>query len=112
MKDVTKQNLGKAYQIIGARQAVTAQKSGTYEEYKKRLEGTTDEQLIADFNSDVGEPGWVNARANFHAAMHDEFERRHYDYSAIGKKDVSLSWARKIKLVDKKIVTEDPAQSS
>ena len=59
MKNVTAQNLGKAYQIIGAPEAMAAQKSGTYEEYEKRFEGMDDEHLIATFNGDVGKPGWT-----------------------------------------------------
>jgi hypothetical protein len=76
---------------------------------KKRFKDMDDEHLIATFNGDVGNPGWTNSRASFCSAMAEEFERRHYDYSAIGKKNVSLSWARKIKLVGKKIVLEEPA---
>ena len=77
----------------------------TYQEFQERFRGMSDEQLIGAFNGDVGNPGWVSARASFHAALREEFEKREYDYSAIGDKG-GLSWNKKVRLIDKKIVTE------
>jgi hypothetical protein len=48
----------------------------TYEEYKERFKDMSDEQLIATFNKDMGNPGWTGSRASFHAAMSDEFKLR------------------------------------
>lgn len=74
-----------------------------YQECKEELQGMSDEQLIDSFNKDVGNPGWVGARARFHSALYAEFEDRGFDFSAIGNKN-SLSFADKIKLIGKKIV--------
>ena len=69
-----------------------------WEERKRRMKEFRD-----SFNKDVGNPGWVGARARFHAALYEEFENRGFDFSAIGNKN-SLSFADKIKLIGKKIV--------
>lgn len=74
-----------------------------YEECKEQLQKMSDEQLIDSFNKDVGNPGWVDARARFHSAIHEEFERRGFDFSIIGNKN-SLSFANRITLIGKRIV--------
>lgn len=66
------------------------------------LSNKSDEELIVRFNREVGCSGWVSTRGRYLAELHDEFEKR-FDYSAIGDTS-SLSFARKIKLVGKKIV--------
>ena len=74
-----------------------------YIEFKEWFRGMTDNQLIATFNSDVGNLGWVSSRGYFHLALREEFEKRKYDYSTIGDKR-SLSLKNRVKLVGKKIV--------
>jgi len=69
----------------------------------EKLQKMTDEQLIDLFNKDVGNPGWVGARASFHSALYKEFENRGFDFSVIGNKN-SLSFANKVTLIGKKIV--------
>lgn len=74
-----------------------------YKECKEELLKMSDEQLIDSFNKDVGNPGWVGARARFHSALHEEFENRGFDFSVIGNKN-SLSFSKKVRLIGKKIV--------
>jgi len=77
----------------------------TYLEFQERFNAMSDEQLIDAFNSDVGKSGWVSTRASFHTALREEFEKRHYDFSAIGGTG-RLSWNKKVKLIEKRIVDE------
>ena len=70
-------------------------------EYLERFQPMTDEQLIAAFNADVGNPGWVGARGTFHLALDREFTRRGFDYSSINQGGLSLG--NKIVLEGKKI---------
>ncbi len=77
-------------------------KRNYYEEFKEFFTNMSDEELIIAFNREVGNNGWVSARAFYLATMHKEFEKR-FDYSKIGDKK-SLSFAREIRLIDKKIV--------
>ena len=74
-----------------------------YKECREKLQKMSDEQLIDAFNEDVGNPGWVGARARFHSALREEFESRGFDFSVIGNKN-SLSFSKKVKLIGKKIV--------
>ena len=74
-----------------------------YEDYKRRMENYSDEELIEAFNSQVGNPGSGSAKVDFLSAIHDEFKERGYDYSAVGNEE-ELSFARKVKLIGKKIV--------
>ena len=59
----------------------------------------SDKELIDCFNREVGNPGWVGARADYLSAMHEEFDNRHYNYSIIGDKG-SMFLRHKVKLVD------------
>ena len=74
-----------------------------YKQYKKEFKSLTDEELIELFNEEAGKQGWTSSRASFIAALHHEFNRRGFDYSAIGN-SVSLSIKHKIKLVGKTII--------
>jgi len=74
-----------------------------YKECREKLQKMSDDQLIEVFNKDVGNSGWVGARARFHSALREEFENRGFDFSGIGNKN-KLSFANKIILIDKKIV--------
>ena len=72
-------------------------------EYRERFKAMSEEELIEAFNGDVGNPGWVSARALFHYALREEFDNRGIDYLDIGNKN-SFSWKNKIKLIGKKII--------
>lgn len=76
-----------------------------YQECRERLRKMNDGQLIDLFNNDVGNPGWVSARARFHAAIYEEFKERGFDISAIYSKG-GLSFAKKIELVGKMVVVK------
>ncbi len=74
-----------------------------YEEFRTRFRGLSNEDLIQAFNREVGNSGWTSARAAYLTALHQEFEGRGLDYSAIGNK-TELSFAKRVKLVGNKIV--------
>lgn len=65
----------------------------------------SDEGLVDRFNSDVGNPGWIGARARFHSALRQELIRRDIDFSAIGD-DKSLSFRTKVSLQGKTLNTQ------
>ena len=74
--------------------------------FSARFRAMSDQELIEDFNREVGNDGWVSARAAFLAALHDEFNNREYDYAIIGCRQ-GLSFARKVRLEGKRIVLQD-----
>ena len=80
-----------------------APENADYEQFKRRMENYLDEELIEAFNNQVGNRGSGYARVNFLSAIHDKFKKRGYDFSAVGNKE-ELSFAKKVKLVGKKIV--------
>jgi hypothetical protein len=70
--------------------------------FKEYFANINDEELINAFNREVGNNGWVNARALYLFEMKEEFEKR-FDCSEIRDK-ISFSIARKIKLIGKKVI--------
>lgn len=46
------------------------------EDFRKRFEDMSDEQLIDTFKAELGKPGCVSSRAMFHSALREEFEKR------------------------------------
>jgi hypothetical protein len=75
-------------------------------EYQERFKNESDEQLIDSFNVQVGNAGWGTARMFYLSALRKELENRNLDYSDIGDKE-GLSYAKKVKLVGKKIVIDE-----
>ena len=71
-------------------------------EFQKQLKSYNDTELISRFNEEVGNKGWGTARASFLSALHEEFNLRGFDYSAIGDTE-SLSFKDKITLICKTI---------
>ena len=79
-------------------------KGGKMKERKEKdlewFKKKSDKELIDAFNSQVGNPGWVGARADYLSAMHEEFDNRLYDYSIIKSDDGGIFLRHKVKLVD------------
>lgn len=48
----------------------------TYQEFKKRFNDMSDDELIGAFNREVGKPGWTGSRATYLSLMNEEFEKR------------------------------------
>jgi len=69
-------------------------------EYLDWFKKKSDKELIDLFNREVGNPGWVSARADYLSAMNEEFDNRHYDYSIIKSDNGGIFLRHKIKLVD------------
>jgi len=75
-------------------------------DHQDRFKTLSNRELIEAFNKDVGNPGWVRARGEFHLAMVEEFKRRNIDYSAIGN-ETAVSWENRIKLTGNTISLEE-----
>ena len=71
-----------------------------FNDFENDLKKYTDEQLVAMFNREVNNKGSGTARFSFLAALHNEFNRRGFDYSEIGDKK-SLSFRDRITLENK-----------
>lgn len=78
-----------------------------FDKFVLELSKVTDKDLIERFNLEVDTAGWVTARASYLAAIHQEFNRRGFDYSEIGDEG-SLSFKNKIELVGKLIKKPEP----
>lgn len=76
-----------------------------YREFKERFRKYDNNKLIQAFNREVRNTGWTSTRGSYLVAIQEEFERRGYDYSAIGNKK-GVSFAKKIKLIKKKIIVQ------
>lgn len=72
-----------------------------FRNFTKAMHYAIDQELIDLFNREVGLNGWTTSRASFLAALHKEFEKRRFDFSAIGDSE-SLSFKHHIKLDDTK----------
>lgn len=77
-----------------------------YKEFQERFKNLTDQELLDTYNKDLGNPGWVSARAVFLSTLQDEFKNRGIDLSDTYKKGWKLI-KNKMKLVDKKVVIVD-----
>jgi hypothetical protein len=63
-------------------------------------------ELIEMFNGQVGNQGWCSSKATYLLKIHQEFDRRGFDYSIIGGKG-GISFAHKIELVGKTIYIKE-----
>ena len=73
--------------------------------FAKQLSGLSDEQLVARFNSEVGKPGWGNARSYFLTCLRMEMERRSFDASVVTRDD-SFSLAKRVEIVGDRLAAE------
>ncbi|WP_312150526.1 hypothetical protein [Empedobacter sp.] len=72
------------------------------EKFEKNLISLSDQEVINSFNKEVGNTGWVAARAHFLKALTNQFESREIDYSII-KNENTISFAKKVLLKEKKL---------
>ncbi len=54
-----------------------------YQEYAARFAAASSQSLVESFNKEVGVRGWTSMRANFIAALIDEFRNRGIDISSV-----------------------------
>lgn len=54
-----------------------------YQEYAARFAAASNQSLVESFNKEVGNAGWTSMRANYIAALIDEFRNRGIDISAV-----------------------------
>lgn len=73
-----------------------------FDEYSQKLSENSDLEQIEKFNLEVGNNGWGTARASYLAAIHQEFNKRGFDFSQIGNA-TELSFKNKIELIEKVI---------
>ena len=52
-----------------------------YQEYAARFAAASSQNLVESFNKEVGVSGWTSMRANYIAALIDEFRNRGIDIS-------------------------------
>ena len=81
--------------------------SDAFYEYLAEFKALSDEEIVDLFNEQVGVQGWVSRRASYLAAIHYEFGRRRFDYSALASKEgkyPGLSYRYKVRLEGKKII--------
>ncbi len=74
--------------------------------YKESFEKMNEKQLLGFFNEVVRNPTLQESFAECSLELREEFERRGYDYSSISGKN-GFSFAKKIKIADKKIVVDE-----
>ena len=72
------------------------------EKFEKNLISLSDQEVINSFNKEVGNTGWVAARAYSLKALTNQFESREIDYSII-KNENTISFAKKVLLKEKKL---------
>lgn len=58
-------------------------KNNFYQEYAARFAAASSQSLAESFNKEVGNTGWTSMRANYIAALIDEFRNRGIDVSAV-----------------------------
>ena len=73
-----------------------------FHKYMEQLNKFSDEEIIENFNHEVGNGGWGTARASYLGALHEQLNIRKFDYSEIGDNG-RLSFANKVKLIGKTI---------
>jgi hypothetical protein len=74
-----------------------------YKEFQEHFKEYSDEKMVEVFNGQVYNSGTGSARMAYLAAIRYEFNRRGFDYSAIGGEN-RMSYMNKVKLEGKKIV--------
>jgi hypothetical protein len=74
-----------------------------FNEFIEDFNKCSDEEIIKSFNGQVGNHGWGTARSGYLASLHQQFDQRNFDYSAIGS-SVRLSFKYKVKLDGKKVI--------
>ena len=67
-----------------------------------RFEEYSNIELIETFNTEVWNKWWTSARAEYLVWIHEEFNKRWFDYSEIWD-EKQLSFKDKVVLIDKKI---------
>ncbi|MEK7473308.1 MAG: hypothetical protein AAB668_01070 [Patescibacteria group bacterium] len=80
-------------------------------DFIERFKAMSDAELVEAFNKEVGNPGWVSARAEYLTVLHREFDERGFDYSVIGNEG-GLSLSREVGLEGKKIIIVDKADQT
>lgn len=88
---------------LGAKAKNSVQDDPILDNYIDKFKAMTDEQLIEAFNHEVGNTGWVGARALYIAALHQAFHEHGFDYSAIGDEH-GLSFSQKVRLEGQKVI--------
>lgn len=109
-KKVHREAVAKKQKKRDAHVKISQKNRSNYKEFKNKFQKMNNEQLLNAFNKEVGNSGWTSSRSSYLAALHEEFQNRGYDYSAIGNKKY-LSLAKRIKLNDKKIEIDTKSTS-
>ena len=73
-----------------------------YNNFRLLFTEMTDDGIIDCFNNQVGNTGWTSSRASYLAALHQEFDKRGWDYREIGS-ETSISLRYHIHLTGNKV---------
>lgn len=73
------------------------------EKFENDLATLSDQALVERFNREVGNRGWVSARACFLAALRNQFEYRAIDYALVKNETGGINLAKKVVLIDGKL---------
>lgn len=74
------------------------------EKFESQLATLSDEQLVARFNREVGNRGWVSARVYFLEALRNQFENRGLDYSFVKNESGGFNLNAKVILREGKLI--------
>jgi len=78
-----------------------------YGQYLKEFHRMNSEQLVETFNHNVGNTEQTSEHVSYIAALHQEFDKRKFDYSEITSGNSGLLFKRKIKLIGKQVVIDE-----
>lgn len=72
--------------------------------FEEKLARLSDVALVARFNQEVDNPGWVSSRAYFLKALCLQFEKRGIDYSIVRNESGGFNLNAKVVLKDGKLI--------
>lgn len=75
-------------------------------EWKKRFQEQTDQELIESFNREVGNSGSGYARSLYSRCLMDEMSNRKRDFSVISEDGYCISYVNKVILIWNKLVID------
>jgi len=72
--------------------------------FESQLSRLSNEELVTRFNREIGNNGWVSARAYFLLAIRNQFEYRAIDYSIVRNESGGFKLDAKVVLKDGKLI--------
>ncbi|HLS31374.1 MAG TPA: hypothetical protein VK021_10995 [Flavobacteriaceae bacterium] len=79
-----------------------SQAEKAYNQFMSKMDAQTDDEIVENFNNQVGKKGWTTSRASYEAVINAQLIKRNIDFSEIGD-ETSMSYKHKVKLKGKKL---------